>query len=191
MSLASATWKIHASLFLLVQHGGSSTKSVVKVVLRRSQTSRVPVGQPILETCRSHTAAHNTLANTEIGAYIYRIAAIPSLQKRRFNPVVCGSSSGRISMSPSLSESLLSESQKFMMHQTIRMVTNPEADPKEARICVVASRKLNSNRATKNAQTLYKLVMSLSGNCGTRGTTTHDHISSAYVRLNITAKGSR
>ena len=45
------------------------------------------------------------------------------------------------------------------MHEIMRMVTNPEVAPREPRICVVAFWKLNSNRATKNTQTLNNLVI--------------------------------
>jgi hypothetical protein len=94
-------------------------------------------------------------------------------------------------MTPFFSDLPLSESQQFMMHQIMRMVTIPEAAPTQVRICVVASWKLNSNRATKNTQTLSKLVIVTTGNGGTRDAMTHDHISRAYVKLNKTAKGSR
>jgi hypothetical protein len=60
-------------------------------------------------------------------------------------------------MTPSLFDSL-SNSQEFMMQQIMRMVTIPEAAPTQARICAVVFWKLNSNRATKNTQTLGKLV---------------------------------
>ena len=101
-------------------------------------------------------------------------------------------SSDGILMSSSLSDSeSIPESQKFMMHQIIRMATNPEAAPTETRIFVVAFLKVNSNRATKNAQTLSKSVIVTIWRTWTRNTTTHDHISRAYVRLNMTANGSR
>jgi predicted nucleic acid binding AN1-type Zn finger protein len=94
-------------------------------------------------------------------------------------------------MTSSLSESPLSDSQEFMMQQAIRMVTIPEAVPTQARICVVAFWKLNSNRARKNMQTLNKLVIVTIWKRWNRDAMTHDHISRAYVKLNKTAKGSR
>jgi hypothetical protein len=94
-------------------------------------------------------------------------------------------------MTPSLSESPLSDSQEFMMHQIMRMVTIPEAAPTQARISAVVSWKLNSNSATKNTQTLGKLVIVTIWKRETRDATTYDHISRAYVKLNKTAKGSR
>jgi hypothetical protein len=94
-------------------------------------------------------------------------------------------------MTPSLSESPLSESQEFMMHQIMRMVTIPEATPTEDRIVVVVFSKLNSNRATKNTQTLSKLSHRHYLETVENDGTTHDHISRAYVKLNTTAKGSR
>ena len=69
------------------------------------------------------------------------------------------SSSGRISMSPSFSESLILESQEFTMHQSMRMTTIPEATPTKARVSVVVFWKENSNRAIKNTKTLDKLVI--------------------------------
>ena len=94
-------------------------------------------------------------------------------------------------MTSFLSDSPLSESQEFMMHQIMRMVTIPEAAPTEARIRVIVFSKLNSNRAIKKTQTLRKLVIVTIWKQWYRDETTHDHISRAYVKLNKTAKGSR
>lgn len=57
-------------------------------------------------------------------------------------------------MSSSLSESPILESQQFTMHQIMRMTTIPEAIPTVIRIPFVSFWKENSNRATKNTQTL-------------------------------------
>jgi DNA-binding transcriptional regulator WhiA len=76
------------------------------------------------------------------------------------------------------------------MQQNTRMMTIPEVAPTKTRIFVVAFWKENSNRAIENTKTLNK-SSSLSVERIDRDLTTHDHISRAYVRLNMMAKGSR
>jgi hypothetical protein len=109
----------------------------------------------IVSTTLTRVRGTLLLLPTLRSALHYRTVAIPSLAFQ----VVSDSSSDRISITPSFSESPPSESQEFMMHQIMRMVTIPEEAPTQARIRVVAFWKLNSNRATKNTQTLSKLVI--------------------------------
>ena len=111
-------------------------------------------------------------------------------QNTTFQDLSC-SSSGRIPLRFSFSESLLLESQEFMMHEDTRMTTIPEAATTKAKTTADVFWKQKSNRAIKNTNTLNKLVIVTIGERGNRDAMTHDHISRAYVRLNMTARGSR
>ena len=73
--------------------------------------------------------------------------------------VTCFSPSGRITMSSSLSESPILESQQFTTHHITRATTIPEAIPTGIQILIISFRKENSNTATKNTQTLKKWVI--------------------------------